>query len=176
MPALTADCVYKYVGVAVVVLFLLYLASRAFTIQASLFTRLFSGGASGSSASGSSTSGSSASGSSASGSSTRWGSSTQDLKEGFTDAANIKATIQNYTNKIDDPLLVTKYKAVYSDVIIALDDNMKTFVLASVLNNAETLSADPGSEENQRLIKSITEVSAFRKTLNEAMGVLNSHK
>ena len=161
MPALTADCVYKYVGVAVVVLFLLYLASRAFTIQASLFTRLFSGGASGSSASGSST---------------RWGSSTQDLKEGFTDAANIKATIQNYTNKIDDPLLVTKYKAVYSDVIIALDDNMKTFVLASVLNNAETLSADPGSEENQRLIKSITEVSAFRKTLNEAMGVLNSHK
>jgi len=161
MAALTADCIYKYVGIAVVVLFLLYLASQAFTMQVSFFTRLFSTGGGGHSMSGNSS---------------MSGSIGNDLQEGFADATTVSATIKNFTSKMDDPLLVVKYRKTYEQVIVDLDDNMKTFVLASVLKNAENLSADPGSEENQRIVTSITNASAFRKTLNEAMGILNAHK
>lgn len=153
MAALTADCVYKYVGIAVVVLFLLYLASQAFTMQVSLFTRLFSTGGGSNSISGG-----------------------NDIQEGFADASTVSATIKNFTSKMDDPLLVVKYRKIYEQVIVDLDDNIKTFVLASVLGGAENLSADPASEENQRLLTRVNNASTFRKSLNEAMGILNAHK
>ncbi len=143
---MTANYVYKYLGLAVVVVSLLYVAARGLTMHANGLNRLLS---------------------------VRKNSNTE--KEGFTDASTISGTIKSFTSKMDDPLLVSKYRKTYEKVLIDFEDNIKAYILSSVLNNAESIAADPGKAENQQLMTAMNNAHTFRATLNATMAILNAH-
>lgn len=90
-----------------------------------------------------------------------------------TDKDKVPEAIKSNTNKLEDGLLIDKYTKAYEDTIIDLDANMDMFILEQVLQNAEQLSADPGSDDNQKIISKINNAKTFKETLNHAIKVLD---
>jgi hypothetical protein len=90
-----------------------------------------------------------------------------------TDRDKVPEAIKSNTNKVEDGLLIDKYTKAYEDTIIDLDANMDMFILQQVLQNAEQLSGDPGSDENQKIISNINNAKNFKDTLNHAIKVLD---
>jgi hypothetical protein len=90
-----------------------------------------------------------------------------------TDKDKVPEAIKSNTNKVEDGLLIDKYTKAYEDTIIDLDANMDIFILEQVLQNAEQLSADPGSDNNQKIITKINNAKIFKETLNHAIKVLD---
>jgi hypothetical protein len=97
----------------------------------------------------------------------------EPVMEGFSDSTI--NTVKQNTTVIDDALLVSKYRKQYQNLLVDLEDNARAYVLAGVLNNAEKISADPGDSEMQTLLKKINTVNDFRRTLEDAMQILNKH-
>ena len=89
-----------------------------------------------------------------------------------TDKDKVPEAIQRNTNTLEDGLLIDKYTKAYEDTIIDLDANIDMFILEQVLQNAEQLSADPGSDDNQKIISKINNAKNFKETLNHAIKVL----
>jgi len=135
-----SDTIYKYIGLAVVILVFVYIVLRTMNFQ----TRMLTGP-----------------------------SKSADIIEGFSDSTI--NTVKQNTTVVDDALIVSKYRRQYKDLLVDLEDNARTYVLAGILNNAEKISADPGESEVQALIKKINTVNDFRKTLEDAMQILNKH-
>jgi hypothetical protein len=90
-----------------------------------------------------------------------------------TDKDKVPEAIKSNTNKLEDGLLIDKYTKAYEDTIIDLDANIDMFILEQVLQNAEQLSADPGSDDNQKIISKINNAKNFKETLNHAIKVLD---
>lgn len=135
-----SDTIYKYIGLAVVILVFVYIVLRTMNFQ----TRMLTGP-----------------------------SKSADIIEGFSDSTI--NTVKQNTTVVDDALIVSKYRRQYKDLLVDLEDNARTYILAGILNNAEKISADPGESEVQALIKKINTVNDFRKTLEDAMQILNKH-
>lgn len=95
------------------------------------------------------------------------------LSKTTTDKDKVPEAIKSNTNKVEDGLLIDKYTKAYEDTIIDLDANMDMFILDQVLQNAEQLSADPGSDDNQKIISKINNAKNFKETLNHAIKVLD---
>lgn len=95
---------------------------------------------------------------------------------GSTDKDKVPAAIKSNTNNVEDSLLITKYRKFYEDSIIDLDSNISTNILSLVLNNAELISRDPGSDEAQKLITKINAMKQFRDGLNDAMKTLDKKR
>jgi hypothetical protein len=90
-----------------------------------------------------------------------------------TDKDKVPEGIKSNTNTVEDGLLIDKYTKAYEDTIIELDANVDMFILAQVLKNAEQLSEDLGSEENQKIIIKINNAKSFKDTLNHSIKVLD---
>lgn len=94
-------------------------------------------------------------------------------KEGFTDRENISEVIKNEANKLNDTLLVSKYRSSYEDTIIHLENVVGLSMLNETINNAELISKNPSSKESIQAIENINKLKQFKETLNETMVILD---
>ena len=90
-----------------------------------------------------------------------------------TDKDKVPEAIKSNTTRIEDALLIDKYTKAYEDTIIDLDANVDIYILNQLLTNAEKISADPGSDENQLLITKINNAKNLKEALNNAIKVLD---
>jgi hypothetical protein len=144
---MTTEKLYKYLGLGVAIFAFVFIVIKSLQVQTKVFNRSL---------------------------------------EGFTDASTAKATDDNVavdktqiasrvvsnTNRMDDELVVSRYRKNYEDVLIDMDTNIKTYVLHGIMNNAEKISLNPGSAEAQKMLTAINTANDFRKTLNDAMSYL----
>lgn len=100
--------------------------------------------------------------------------------EGMTTTAtgkeNIASAVERNAEKINDILLPSKYRSSFEDTIINLEKAIGLAIVFEVVNNAETISADPTSAEGQKAMASINTMETFRASLNQAMVVLDKSK
>jgi len=142
-----ADDIYKYLGIAVVGLSLLYIVVKSVKMQSSLLTSTFNA------------------------------SSSSSFKEGLTsqsDRSSISGNVAASTALMNDSLNIATYSANYDDVLIKLHDNAKTFILSTVLNNAEMIAADPGGQEAQEVVERVVKMWLFTDALDVANNKLES--
>jgi len=130
------DEIYKYVGIFLVVIILLYIM---FKLQSNVSEGLTS----------------------------------MKNSESNTDKDKVPEVIKSNTTQTEDGLLVDKYLKAYEDTILELDSNIDMFILNQILANAEQISADPGSVENQQLLTKINTAKNFKDALNRAIKVLD---
>jgi hypothetical protein len=90
-----------------------------------------------------------------------------------TDRDKVPEAIKSNTTKIEDALLIDKYTKAYEDTIIDLDSHIDMYILDQIVNNAEAISSDPGTDANQTLITKINNAKAFKDSLNHAIKVLD---
>jgi len=90
-----------------------------------------------------------------------------------TDKDKVPDAIKNNTSTVEDALLIDKYTKAYEDTIIDLDSNIDIFILSQVLQNAEQISSNPGSDANQKILTQINTAKAFKESLNHAIKVLD---
>jgi hypothetical protein len=104
-----------------------------------------------------------------------------NMFEGMTSGAGASATdkdkvpeaIKSNTSRVEDALLIDKYLKAYEDTIIDLDTNIDMYLLGQVITNAEAISSDPGSDNNQKLITKLNNLKTFKDSLNHAIKVLD---
>ena len=133
------DEIYKYVGIFLVVIILLYIMFKLLKLQSNVSEGLTS----------------------------------MKNSESNTDKDKVPEVIKSNTTQTEDGLLVDKYLKAYEDTILELDSNIDMFILNQILANAEQISADPGSVENQQLLTKINTAKNFKDALNRAIKVLD---
>lgn len=131
---ISQDDLYRIVGLAVVLIFVVSIATKAFAYQ----TKIIEG-----------------------------------MTASSTDKDKISITVTSNNDKITDSLLVSKYRSDYEDTIINLEKGVSTALLSEVINNADTISADPTSKASTAAIATINCLKNFRETLNQAMIILD---
>ena len=137
-----SDDIYKYIGLFIVVVFLLYVVINTLKFQVNVLEGLTMP--------------------------TRMSKTTLT-----TDKDKVPDAIKSNTSMAEDALLIDKYTKAYEDTIIDLDSNIDIFILSQVLQNAESISADPGSDENQKILAKINTAKMFKDSLNHAIKVLD---
>ena len=133
---MNADDIYKYVGLFIIVVFLLYVVINMMKLQVNVLEGL-------------------------------------TMPNNTTDKDKVPEAVKSNTSKVEDALLIDKYTKAYEDTIIKLDSNIDIFILSQVLNNAEQISSDPGSDKNQKIIMQINTAKAFKDSLNSAIKTLD---
>ena len=135
---MTSDDIYKYIGLFIVVVFLLYVVINTLKFQVNVLEGM-----------------------------------TSSNKTSTTDKDKVPEAVKSNTSMVEDALLIDKYTKAYEDTILDLDSNINIFILSQVLQNAENISADPGSDENQKIIAKINAAKTFKDSLNHAIKVLD---
>lgn len=135
-----SDDIYKYVGLFIIVVFLLYFVINIMKFQFNVLEGM---------------------------------TSSANKTETITDKDKVPDAVKSNTSKVEDALLIDKYTKAYEDTILELDSNIDIFILNQVLQNAERISSDPGSIENQKIITQINTAKAFKDSLNNAIKVLD---
>jgi len=136
------DDICKYLGGAVIIVFLVYIGIRSLRFQANIIEGLTSNGDSSS--------------------------------DSDTDKTKIADTVKANTAKIEDTTLISKYRSNYEDTIIALESNISESLVAYMMNSASTISQNPNTDDSQKSIVIMNNLSSFRDTLNKAMNILDS--
>ena len=135
-----ADDIYKYIGLFIVVVFLLYVVINTMNFQFHVLEGL---------------------------------TMPNKLINNTTDKDKVPEAVKSNTSTLEDALLIDKYTKAYEDTIIDLDSNIDMFILSNVLKNAENISSNPGSDENQKMLVKINNAKAFKDSLNLAIKVLD---
>ena len=141
--SIETDKLYKYIGLGVIGIFILYIILRTLKFQLNIVEGLTT-----------------------SSSSVPVGSNT--------DVSNTPIAINNNSTMVEDTLLVNKYQKSYEDTIIALDKSVDFSILQTVLTNAESISANPTSNDSMKTITTVNNLKQFKDSLNEAMSFMNS--
>ena len=141
-----ADDIYKYLGIAVVGLSLLYIVVKSLKMQTTFLSSSFNG----------------------SSSSFKEGLATQ------ADRSSISGNVAASTALMNDSLNIATYSANYDDVLIKLHDNAKTYILSTVLNSAAMIADDPGGQEAQEVIERVNKMWFFTNALDMANSKLES--
>jgi hypothetical protein len=131
---ISQDDLYRIVGLAVVLIFIISIATKAFSYQ----TKIMEG-----------------------------------MTSSSTDKDKMSSTVSSNNDKISDSLLVSKYRSDYEDTIIKLEKGVSTALLSEVINNADTVSADPTSAASIKAITAMNALKDFRETLNQSMIILD---
>ena len=142
-----ADDIYKYLGIAVVGLSLLYIVVKSLKMQSTFLASSFNG------------------------------SSSSSFKEGLAtqaDRSSISGNVAASTALMNDSLNIATYSANYDDVLIKLHDNAKTYILSTVLNSAAMIAEDPGAQEAQEVIERVNKMYFFKNSLDMANSKLES--
>lgn len=100
----------------------------------------------------------------------------EGMSASMTDKDKVADVVNQNTDVVDDKLLVAKYRTSYEDTIVALERNCSEHLLSKIVDNAESISKNPTSEVNHKLITSLNALSDFRGTLNTAMIILDKKK
>lgn len=142
------ETLYKYVGLVVVVLFLGYIIFSALNLQSNVIRGL-------------------------------GGKNTNIIEGATTLTANNKeqiiAAITRNTSTADDALIVPTYRKDYTHMIDDLEYNARVYILGTIVNNAELISANPGDPTVQALVQSVNTMNTFRTTLNDTIRILKEH-
>jgi hypothetical protein len=91
------------------------------------------------------------------------------------DTSTIATTVSANTDKLNDTLLISKYRANYEDTIIQLEKAISIAILSEVVNNAVTISSDPISTDSLKAIANINQLKTFRESLNQSMIILDKN-
>jgi hypothetical protein len=134
-----SDDIYKYVGIFIVAMFLIYVVVKTMNFQIKIME----------------------------------GFTSKDNTTMTTDKDKVPDAIKSNTVKVSDSLLTTKYLKAYEDTIMELDTNINIYILNEVLQNAESISLDPGSDENQKLFTKVNNAKSFIDSLNLSIKVLD---
>ena len=143
--SIETDKLYKYIGLGVVGIVLLYIILRTLKFQLNVVEGL-----------------------------TTMSSSTSAPVGTNTDVINTPMAIDNNSTMVEDTLLINKYQKSYEDTIIALDKSVDFSILQTVLKNAESISANPTSTDSIQTITTVNNLKQFKDSLNEAMTFMNS--
>lgn len=135
--------IYKYVGLAIISLFVFYIIIKTLRFQANILEGM------------------------ATSTTTTTTDSTKTDKDKIADAVNTNTTI------VEDALLVDKYKKSYEDTIINLENNINYFILGGIVNTAEIISKNPLVADSQKIITGLNNLKMFKDTLNDSMTFLN---
>ena len=92
-----------------------------------------------------------------------------------TDKSQLGTTVSSNSDKISDALLISKYRSNYEDAIIGLEKAVSLALVSEVVNNSETISADPISDDSMKAINNINALKTFRESLNTSMVVLDKN-
>lgn len=90
-----------------------------------------------------------------------------------TSPANITSKISSDADQVDTKLAVHKNRTNYEDTIVQLEKVVSMTLLSEVINTAETVASDPTTTDAQKSIAVVNNLQNFRKTLNEAMIILD---
>ena len=90
-----------------------------------------------------------------------------------TSPANISSKISSDADQVDTKLAVHKNRTNYEDTIVQLEKVVSMTLLSEVINTAETVASDPTTTDAQKSIAVVNNLQNFRKTLNEAMVILD---
>ena len=140
--------IYKYVGLGVIGLVVIYLILRTLKFQLNVIEGLTS-------------SSSSSAGANAS-------------PADNTDIENAPLAINNNSSVVEDTLLINKYKSKYEDIIIELDKNIDFCLLQTILKNAQNISQNPASNDSLQIMTTVNTLKAFKDSLNEGMAFMDS--
>lgn len=88
---------------------------------------------------------------------------------------NIKGVVSNNADLLSDTMLISKYRTDYEETIIHLEKSVSIGLLSEVINNAESISKDPISNESITAINNINSLKIFRESLNTAMLILDKN-
>jgi len=91
-----------------------------------------------------------------------------------TDIENAPLAINNNSTMVEDTLLINKYKQKYEDIIIELDKNVDFSILQTILTNAQNISVNPTSNDSMKTIAIVNSLKAFKDSLNEGMTFMDS--
>uniref|UniRef100_A0A6C0JTZ2 Uncharacterized protein n=1 Tax=viral metagenome TaxID=1070528 RepID=A0A6C0JTZ2_9ZZZZ len=91
------------------------------------------------------------------------------------DNPSIATSVSANTDKLNDTLLISKYRTNYEDTIIQLEKAISIAVLSEVVNNAVTISSDPISSDSLKAIANINQLKNFRESLNQSMIILDKN-
>ena len=90
-----------------------------------------------------------------------------------TSPANISSKISSDADQVDTKLAIHKNRTNYEDTIVQLEKVVSMTLLSEVINTAETVASDPTTTDAQKSIAVVNNLQNFRKTLNEAMVILD---
>ena len=158
-----SDDIYKYLGLFVLVVFIVYVVISTMNFQLKMVEG-FSISEISSSKTGRASRASKAS---------KGGKDSTDQKASSTDTNQLPVAIKNNTELMTDALLIDKYLTVYEDTIINLSDNIDTYILELIIMNAEPISANPGSAQSQTIMNDVNTARAFSDSLNHAIKFLD---
>jgi hypothetical protein len=142
---MNSDNIYKYLGLAVIAIYLLYIVIKSMKFQANIIEGMASASASSSSSSSS----------------------------GKTSTDNLASAVKSNTDTIEDALTITKYRRPYEDTLINLETSAGVSMLSTITKNAEIISKDPTSVESQKVITIVNNLKAFKDSLNDTMSTLD---
>lgn len=97
----------------------------------------------------------------------------EGMTSSSTDKDKIASAVSSNSDKISDTLLPSKYRSSYEDTIINLEKAVGLALISEVVNNAETISADPTTDAAQKAMTNINTMETFRASLNQAMVILD---
>jgi len=143
--SIETDKLYKYIGLGVVGIVLLYIILRTLKFQLNVVEGL-----------------------------TTMSSSASAPIGTNTDVINTPIAIDNNSTMVEDTLLINKYQKSYEDTIIALDKSVDFSILQTILKNAESISVNPTSNDSMQTITMVNNLKQFKDSLNEAMTFMNS--
>ena len=90
-----------------------------------------------------------------------------------TSPSNIPSKISSDADQIDTKLAIHKNRTNYEDTIVQLEKVVSMTLLSEVINTAEIVGSDPTTSDAQASISTVNNLQNFRKTLNEAMIILD---
>ncbi len=140
---MNSDNIYKYLGLAVIAIYLLYIVIKSMKFQANIIEGMASSSSSSSSSS------------------------------GKTSTDNLASAVKSNTDTIEDELTITKYRRPYEDTLINLETSAGVSMLSAITKNAEIISKDPTSVESQKVITIVNNLKAFKDSLNDTMSTLD---
>ena len=141
------DTIYKYLGLFVVSLFVIFLVFKSMSFQAKIVEGLTSDRRKTSTTA------------------TRASSAQETAIENLAD--EVKAA----TNKIEDMLNIAKYRKNYEDILIELESFVDTAMFDAIVSTSTQIMA--GGAGAQQVIADINAYSSFKASLNEAMTFLD---
>lgn len=86
---------------------------------------------------------------------------------------NAAKKIEARAEKINDQMLVDKYRSSYEDIITNLYDVVSSSLVVEIIHASDAISKDPMSNTNTKLIDKLNKLSSFRETLNQSITILD---
>jgi len=86
---------------------------------------------------------------------------------------NAAKKIEARAEKINDQMLVDKYRSSYEDIITNLYDVVSSSLVVGIIHAGDAISKDPTSTLATKLIDKLNKLSSFRETLNQSITILD---